>query len=168
MLEDGAAVLEFLVKETLVRMNNGARLNEILHSVRAPADLIARPYLLPRYDDPEFVVRGIWHLYGGWYDGNPAHLKPAADHDLAGEIATLAGGAEALAARAEAAAQSGNLRLAAHLVEFAHMADQANARIHAHRAAIYGRVAQAETSLIGKALFAIAERESEKHIKDAD
>ncbi len=22
--------------------------------------------------DPEFAVRGIWHLYAGWHDGNPA------------------------------------------------------------------------------------------------
>jgi glyoxylase-like metal-dependent hydrolase (beta-lactamase superfamily II) len=34
-----------------------------VHSVSAPADLLAKPHLLPKYDDPEFVVRNIWHLY---------------------------------------------------------------------------------------------------------
>ena len=41
---------------------------------RAPA---RTPYLQPVYDEPEFVVRNLWRLYGGWYDGDPAHLKPA-------------------------------------------------------------------------------------------
>ena len=77
VLNDGAAVLESLIRQTLELMNKGSSLDEILHSVRAPAELLAKPYLLPKYDDPEFVVRGIWHLYAGWFDGNPAHLKPA-------------------------------------------------------------------------------------------
>jgi hypothetical protein len=42
--------------------------------IMAAADLLERPYLRPVYDEPEFVVRTVWRLYGGWYDGNPAHL----------------------------------------------------------------------------------------------
>jgi len=90
VLDDGAAVLESLTRQTLELMNEGRSLDEILHSVRAPAELLAKPYLLPKYDDPEFVVRGIWHLYAGWFDGNPAHLKPAPSAELASEIAALA------------------------------------------------------------------------------
>ena len=119
VLEDGAVVLESLVDQTRGLMNQGRSLDEILQAVRAPKALLARPYLRPKYDDPEFVVRGIWHLYAGWYDGNAAHLKPAPAADLAAEIATLAGGASALAARAAALAEAGQLRLAAHLIEFA-------------------------------------------------
>src|SRR3546814_13348953 len=78
---------------SLALMNSGARLDEIVHTVEAPAHLLEKPYLKPVYDEPEFVVRNLWRLYGGWYDGNPAHLKPAADAVLAAEIAALAGGA---------------------------------------------------------------------------
>jgi hypothetical protein len=42
-------------------------LDEILRRV-APAEVLGKPYLLPKHD-PEFVVRGIWHLYAGWFDG---------------------------------------------------------------------------------------------------
>jgi alkyl sulfatase BDS1-like metallo-beta-lactamase superfamily hydrolase len=49
------------------------------------------PYLQPSYDEPEFIVRNIWRLYGGWWDGNPAKLKPPKQSDLAKEIANLAG-----------------------------------------------------------------------------
>ena len=160
MLDDGATVLESLVEQTLALMNEGATLNRILQQVQAPTDLLSKSYLLPKYDDPEFVVRGIWHLYAGWYDGNPAHLKPALDQEVAEEISQLAGGADELAARALAVSAQGNLRLAAHLVEFAAMADPANRDIHLIRATVYGEISRAEPSLIGKALFAIPERES--------
>jgi hypothetical protein len=56
--------------------------------------------LQPVYDEPEFIVRTIWRLYGGWWDGNPATLKPASERALALELAGLAGGPAALAARA--------------------------------------------------------------------
>ena len=59
-----------------------------------------RPYLQPVYDEPEFVVRTVWRLYGGWWDGNPATLKPAPERALAVELADLAGGAGVLADRA--------------------------------------------------------------------
>ncbi|HJR25200.1 MAG TPA: alkyl sulfatase dimerization domain-containing protein, partial [Acidimicrobiales bacterium] len=91
-LGETAELLESLVEQTLALMNAGARLDEIVHAVQAPAHLLDRPYLKPVYDEPEFVVRNLWRLYGGWYDGNPAHLKPAPDAVLAAEVAELAGG----------------------------------------------------------------------------
>src|SRR3954471_19170260 len=115
-LTDTAELLESLVEQTLAMMNEGARLDDILHTVRAPEHLLAKPYLRPVYDEPEFVVRNLWRLYGGWYDGNPATLKPAPDAAIALETAALAGGALRLAARAEELAGEGDLRLACHLV----------------------------------------------------
>ena len=104
-LTDTAELLESLVDQTLELMNQGARLDEILHTVEAPRHLCERPYLAPVYDEPEFVVRNIWRLYGGWYDGDPSTLKPAPQAALAAELATLAGGAGALADRARALAE---------------------------------------------------------------
>src|SRR5205823_12758581 len=85
-LTETAELLESLVQQTLALMNDGARLDEILYTVRAPQHLLDRPYLRPVYDEPEFVVRNIWRLYGGWYDGNPATLKPAPDRAVATEL----------------------------------------------------------------------------------
>jgi len=160
ILSDGAEVLESLVTQTVNLMNNGASLDQILHAVSAPQRLLAKPYLLPRYDDPEFVVRNIWHLYAGWFDGNPAHLKPAPSGDLAREIAALAGGAERLAERATALAEAGRTRLAAHLIELASTALPESAEVQAMRAKVYARCADAETSLIGKAIFAVYQRDA--------
>jgi alkyl sulfatase BDS1-like metallo-beta-lactamase superfamily hydrolase len=160
ILDDGAAVLESLVTRTTDMMNRGVALDEILHTVTAPTELLAKPYLLPKYDDPEFVVRNIWHLYAGWFDADPAHLKPAPAAALAGEIAALAGGAEKLAARAEALAEAGDTRLATHLIEFASNAAPSTAAIQAAREKIYARCVERETSLIGKAIFGVYRRDA--------
>lgn len=170
-LTDTAALLESLVDQTLALMNAGARLDEILHTVRAPDELLAKPYLRPVYDEPEFVVRNIWRLYGGWYDGNPANLKPAPDAALAAEVASLAGGAAALARRALVVAEQGDetsLRLAGHLVELASLAagdDDARA-VHAARAEVYERRVAAATSTMAKGVFGWAARESRERTAD--
>ena len=119
VLDDTATALEGLVADTLAMMNAGASLDEIVNTVRVPTDLLERPYLRPTYDEPEFMVRSIWRLYGGWYDANPARLKPAPDAVVAAEVATMAGGAAALARRAAELCEAGELRLACQLVEWA-------------------------------------------------
>jgi alkyl sulfatase BDS1-like metallo-beta-lactamase superfamily hydrolase len=158
MLGDGAEVLESLTRQTLELINQGRSLDDILHTVSAPAHLMAKPYLLPKYDSPEFVVRGIWHLFAGWFDGDPAHLKPAPAAQLAAELASLAGGADKLAQRAAILAEGGQTRLAAHLAEFAATASPNEKAIQATRATVYARCIEGETSLIGKAIFAVYQR----------
>ena len=99
VLTDTADLLDHIFHHTLDLMNEGATLDAIVHSLVVPSRLADKPYLQPIYDEPEFVVRNVWRLYGGWYDGNPARLKPPADSALAAEVSSLAGGARALAAR---------------------------------------------------------------------
>jgi alkyl sulfatase BDS1-like metallo-beta-lactamase superfamily hydrolase len=159
-LGDTASLLESLHDQTVALMNEGSSLNDIIHAVRAPSDLLERSYLRPVYDDPEFIVRNVWRLYGGWYDGNPSSLKPARDDELASEIAALAGGADRLATRAAELAREGKLRLAAHLAELAARAAPDDAHARAVRADVYERRAAEETSLMAKGIFSAAARES--------
>lgn len=160
VLSSGAEVLESLVEQTRSLMNAGKDLNEILQTVRAPEALLSKPYLRPKYDDPEFVVRGVWHLYGGWFDGNPAHLKPAPAAELGAELVALCGGVEHLVRRAQELANSGQTRLAAHLIEYASQGEPGNVEVQQVRAAVYGKCIERETSLIGKALFSVYQREA--------
>lgn len=160
-LEDTAKVLESLHDQTVALMNGGARLVEILHSVRVPPHLADRPYLRPVYDDPEFVVRNVWRLYGGWWDGNPATLKPAPEAALAREVAALAGGAAGLADRARSLAAKGDLRLAGHLVEWARLADPGDEDVAAAYRDIFTRRSQEEPSTMARSIFADAARAAE-------
>jgi alkyl sulfatase BDS1-like metallo-beta-lactamase superfamily hydrolase len=160
-LSDTAEMLESLHAQTLELMNQGARLDEIIHTVRAPQHLLERPYLQPIYDEPEFVVRNVWRLYGGWYDGNPATLKPAPEAALAREVADLAGGASRLADRATALAAAGDLRLAGHLAELAALAAPDDRAIHRVRADVFGQRAREEASTMSKGVFSWAASESD-------
>ena len=152
VLTEVAETLEGLVAETLALMNDGARLSDIVNTVRVDQAILDKPYLRPMYDEPEFVVRNIWRMYGGWYDGNPAHLKPASDAVLAREIVTLVGGARKLAERARVVAES-DMRLACHLVEMAALAEPEDVAVQAIRAEVYQQRRGMETSLMAKGIF---------------
>ena len=93
-----------------------------------PAHLRDQPYLRPVYDHPQFLVRNIWRLYGGWYDGEPDNLLPAPRAEQAREWMALAGGLDRVLARAAELRAAGNLRLACHLVEMAVVAEPASPR----------------------------------------
>lgn len=159
-LVDTADLLDSLVDQTLSLMNQGARLDEILHTVRVPEHLTTQAYLQPIYDEPEFIVRNVWRLYGGWYDGIPSHLKPAPERALAEELARLAGGPRVLAERAEALASTGDLRLAGRLIDLAGEAAPDDPGIHRTRAALLFARAEAETSLMAKGIYRAAGHDS--------
>lgn len=160
VLGDLASVLEGLVTDTLDRMNAGQTLDEIVHEVSVPADMLERPWLRPVYDEPEFVVRNIWRLYGGWWGQDPAELKPAPRAALAAELAGLVGGIEPLVQRAVELADVGEFRLACHLVELAVGAEPEHRGAHAARADIYQRRRDTELSLMSKGVFAAAAADS--------
>ena len=162
-------------------MNAGGRLDDAIHGVVPPAHLLDRPYLRPVYDEPEFIVHTVWRLYGGWWDGNPASLKPAPERALAAELAALAGGPQALADRALAlaggaggagwraswrAAGAGEpggeaaLRLAGHLAELAWLAAPADPGIGRVRHQVFTARADAATSTMASGVFRWAARES--------
>ena len=167
-LTDTADLLDSLVDQTIELMNAGARLDEVLHTVAPPAHLVDRPYLRPVYDEPEFVVRNVWRLYGGWWDGNPASLKPAPEAELASELAALAGGAGALAERALALLEAADpglggdtaRRLAGHLVELAALAAPGDPGVHRARAEVFTRLSEAATSTMAKGVFTWTARDS--------
>ncbi|MGW3348072.1 alkyl sulfatase dimerization domain-containing protein [Nonomuraea rubra] len=161
-LLETAEWLDSLVTQTLELLNAGARLDEIVHSVRPPEHLSDRPYLRARYDEPEFVVRNLWRLYGGWYDGNPANLKPAPEAVLAKSVAELAGGPAALADAALRALSGGDERLAGHLAELAALAAPDDAGVHRVRAQVFSARAAGELSLMAKGVFTWAAEESKR------
>jgi alkyl sulfatase BDS1-like metallo-beta-lactamase superfamily hydrolase len=159
-LTDAALLLESIHDQALALMNDGARLDDVVHGVRLPQELLDRPYLRPIYDDPEFIVHNVWRLYGGWWDGDPAHLKPAPARALATELAELAGGAGRLAERAVALADAGELRVAAHLAELASQAAPEDAAVQQARARVFDARAAAEPSLMARSIFGWAAAES--------
>jgi len=165
ILRDGAEALEWLTRSTLELLNKGATLDQVLSSVKVPAEYLAKPYLVPKYDDPEFLVRSIYHFYAGWFDGDPAHLKPARTDDVAQELAQLTGGAEKLAERAAVLAKDGQFRLAVQLAEFAGRAAPNDKSIQTIRADVLQQCIDSESSLMGKAFLAVYQRDAAEKAK---
>ena len=139
----------------------------------AVADLgDAADILRPVYDEPEFIVHTVWRQYGGWWDGNPATLKPAPERALAVELAALAGGPVVLADRAlelldqatDRATDAGTaeqaLRLAGHLVEQAWLANPADTAVQAARQRVFAARAERATSTMARGVFTWAANES--------
>jgi alkyl sulfatase BDS1-like metallo-beta-lactamase superfamily hydrolase len=170
-LSDTADLLDSLVDQTLQIMNAGGRLDDAIHSVLPPAELEARPYLRPVYDEPEFIVHTVWRQYGGWWDGNPATLKPAGERALATELAGLAGGPGVLADRAlellsvatestDAGETDQALRLAGHLAEHAWLANPGDSAVQAARQQVFAARAARATSTMARGVFTWAANES--------
>jgi alkyl sulfatase BDS1-like metallo-beta-lactamase superfamily hydrolase len=164
-LLDTATYLESLVRQTLERLNAGETVYEILQGVRPPAELTAKPYLRPVYDEPDFIVRNLVRCFGGWYSGIPSELKPAPRQALAREILSLSGGIQKVLERASALLVAGDAQLAAHLADWAMDAEPASREVHAVRAAVYKKLLESSTSTMSKGIYGAAARESAARAK---
>jgi len=159
-----AETLEKLVADVVDAMNSGAVLNDIVHSVKVPAETLEIPYLRPMYDEPEFVIRNIWRLYGGWFDGNPARLKPPSDQAIGSEIVDMVGDIQHVIDRSLARSADGDHRLACQLIEFAVAAEPESRAAHDARKTIYTARRAVETSLMAKGIYKGAVSDSEAAI----
>ncbi|WP_305093274.1 alkyl sulfatase dimerization domain-containing protein [Prescottella sp. R16] len=163
-----AEYLEFLHDTTLEYLNSGAPLDSAIHGFSMPARFLDKPYLQPKYDEPEFVVRNAWRLYGGWYDGDPSNLKPAKRSALGKAITELAGGTDKLAAKAKEELQRGNDRVAAKLIQHAVDGNPDDRSLHAVRAEIFGALQEQATSTMSQGVYAWTVSESIARIEGKD
>jgi alkyl sulfatase BDS1-like metallo-beta-lactamase superfamily hydrolase len=160
VLLDTAEYLQSLYDQTVAMMNQGARLDQILDAIGPPTHLAAKPYLRAVYDEPQFIVRNIWRLEGGWYDGIPSHLKPATLEAQAHEVVTLAGGIERVMSRARENFEQRELALAAQLIDWAALDSPHDKPVHELRARIYAARTAAESSTMSRGIFRAAALES--------
>jgi glyoxylase-like metal-dependent hydrolase (beta-lactamase superfamily II) len=128
MLLETARALRYLHDEVVRRLNAEQSFEQIVAEVDLPPELKAKPYLAPIYGCPTYTVHAIIQEYAGWYDYNPSHLHPSRTEEIAAEVVALAGGAEALLARARELTED-NPQLALHLVDY--VIDGAGEEAHA-------------------------------------
>jgi alkyl sulfatase BDS1-like metallo-beta-lactamase superfamily hydrolase len=147
-------------------MNTGCSLDSVLHDVKMPEQLLSKPYLRPVYDHPQFILRNIWRLYGGWYDGEPDNLLPAPRAEQAREWVSLAGGVDNVLPRVEKLRDAGNLRLACHIVEYAALAEPSSERVHTLRKEIYAARSKEQSSSMARNILNHAALASEKGKRD--
>lgn len=155
-----AEALEWLTRAVIDLLNADATLDDAIHTVRVPDELLALPWLRPFYDEPEFVVHNLWRTYGGWWDGNPSHILPPRQRDLAREVVSLAGGVDRVTARALDLLATGEERTATELIEMAVQSEPHHRGAHEARVQIYAARRRAATSLMAKGIFEAAVHDS--------
>ena len=118
-----------IYNETIAGMNAGKTPDEMAHEITLPSELADNPILGEYYGNISWSVRSIFNGILGWFDGNPSHMNPLHPAERAAQIADLAGGADVLLSRAEAALSDGQAQWAAELCDMCialeHRADDA-------------------------------------------
>jgi len=156
VLLDTAKYLRVLIDQVLERMNRGESPEEIFHAVEPDPELGRRPYLLPHYDHPKFIVRNLLRLWGGWWNGNAADLLPARWEQQAAEIVRLAGGVERIVVRARELLAAGETKLAAHLAEWATRAHPESRAAQELKRDVYAQRLAEEPSLMAQGIYRAA------------
>jgi len=116
---------------TVKGMNEGKDVFTLMREITLPAPLDVGE----SYGKLTWSIRGIYEGYAGWFDGNPSTMYETPPSAAYPELVTLAGGADAVAARAQALAATDPVR-ALSLTDVALAADPAHRRTLEVRLAI--------------------------------
>lgn len=111
------AAVSWLERETIAGMNAGKSVEQLMQEILLPPDLQIGEF----HGKTPWVVRAIWEENAGWFhyeDGTTA-LYGSPRSSVHADLAELAGGADALAARAQAHASAGRPLEALHLIAIA-------------------------------------------------
>lgn len=113
-----AEALEYVSTETVRRLNAGERKDVIAATFDWPERFAKEPTLDPQYNRPEDIARMVAMRWTGWWDDIPGHFAALPFEAEAKEAIRLAGGIDALDARARKLLPT-KPRLAARLADWA-------------------------------------------------
>ena len=161
-----SSFLRTIEDQTLLLMNQGKSLNQVLHEVSIPEDLMKHAWLKPIYDDPKFLIRMVWRRYGGWWDGEYDRLLPSSRNEEAAEWINLSGGVEKVIEKALELTTQDKNSIAANLIETAYHAEPDNEEVHAARSHIYSEFSKKQSSSMGRNILNHASLASAKGKRD--
>ncbi|MNI76607.1 hypothetical protein D3C73_1328510 [compost metagenome] len=110
-------MLKLLHERTIDYINKGASEEQAVAEIELPEHLLNSPLLTQVYGTREFVIRGIYRRYTGWFNGNPTHLAPAPTEDVRREITGLIGNTRSVLDRAKELKVNGQTQLSLHLID---------------------------------------------------
>ena len=154
---DNAVAYKYTNDEALLKANEGVPIGDLGRAVELP-DTVTRPwYVRPHYGTFTHNARASYQQYLGFYDGNPVHLDPLPEAELARHLVAYAGGADALLKRAERDFEAGEYQWVATVTNHLVFADPANRRARLLCADALEQLAyQAESSLWRNAYLSAA------------
>ena len=117
---------KFVHDQTLRLANHGLNAVEIGERLRLPPSLEAEWHTRSYYGTLNHNAKAVYQRYLGWFDGNPANLHRHPPVEAGARYVELAGGPEALLAKARAAYEAGDYRWVVELVNHLVFADPAD------------------------------------------
>jgi alkyl sulfatase BDS1-like metallo-beta-lactamase superfamily hydrolase len=117
---------KFIHDQTLRMANHGLNATEIAERLRLPPSLEAEWHTRGYYGTLSHNAKAVYQRYLGWFDGNPANLHKHPPVEAGRRYVDLAGGAEALLAKAQAAYDEGDYRWTAEVVSHLIFAEPEN------------------------------------------
>jgi alkyl sulfatase BDS1-like metallo-beta-lactamase superfamily hydrolase len=117
---------KYVHDQTLRLANHGLTPREIAEELRLPPTLAAEWHTRDYYGTLNHNAKAVYQRYLGWFDGNPANLHPLPPVQAGRRYVDLAGGPDALLAKAQAAFEAGDYRWVAEVVNHLVFADPDN------------------------------------------
>ncbi len=128
---------KFLHDQTVRLMNAGLTGSEIAEQLQLPDVLAHEWYNRGYYGTMSHNSKAIYQRYMGWYDANPASLNALPPVAAGTHYVEAMGGADAVIAKADAAAKAGEYRWAAMLLNNVVFADPENKSAREKLADVY-------------------------------
>jgi alkyl sulfatase BDS1-like metallo-beta-lactamase superfamily hydrolase len=125
---------KYIHDQTLRMANHGLTPVEIAERLTLPPTLSAEWHTRGYYGTLNHNAKAVYQRYLGWFDGNPANLHKLPPEEAGARYVEVAGGPDALLAKARAAYGRGEYRWVAELVNHLVFADPANAEARALQA----------------------------------
>jgi alkyl sulfatase BDS1-like metallo-beta-lactamase superfamily hydrolase len=116
----------YLHDQTLRLINQGLTGREIAETLELPTSLAAEWHCRGYYGSVSHNVKGVYQLYMGWFDGNPAHLWEHTPTESARRYLEFMGGADAVLAKARESFDAGDYRWVAEVVNHVVFAEPEN------------------------------------------
>lgn len=120
---------------TVAGMNAGKDVFTLMREIKLPAELEVGE----GYGRVDWSVRGIYEGYVGWFDGNPTSMYAVPPSAAYADLVEMAGGADAVAAKAQRLVEGGEVLRGLHMADIALAADSKN------KAALQARLAALTT-----------------------
>ena len=120
--------------QTMRWANQGMNATEIAEMLSLPPEFAAEAHTTGYYGHLAHNVKAVFQRYLSWYDGNPANLWKLPPVEAGQRYVELAGGPDALLAKARAAFEAGDYRWVVELLNHLVFADPSNAEARALQA----------------------------------
>jgi alkyl sulfatase BDS1-like metallo-beta-lactamase superfamily hydrolase len=116
----------YIHDQTVRLMNRGYTAVECAEMVRLPASLAGEWFSRDFYGTVSFNVKAVYQRYLGWFDANPAHLRPLPTVEAAKKYVEYMGGSAAVLARAREDLRRGEYRWVAQALNHVVFAEPEN------------------------------------------